>query len=175
MELNRRDAILALGGLGLTATAWLTEASLDDTDLALSAGDVDTLVALAEPLYPSAVDATPEFVESYVIGQHELDPDHPAGIKRSLRTVRREARRRTGSEPAALSPDRRDEILRATGADRAHPHPDGTDAEQVRYYVVNNLLYALYATPKGGGLVGNPNPPGFPGGIAAYREAPTDE
>jgi hypothetical protein len=60
------------------------------------------------------------------------------------------------------------------GADTADPDPDpdGTDAGRVRYYVVNELLYALYASPTGGELVGIENPRGYPGGTASYRRGP---
>jgi hypothetical protein len=42
----------------------------------------------------------------------------------------------------------------------------------VRHLVVNDLLYALYASPTGARLAGLENPPGHPGGIESYREGP---
>jgi hypothetical protein len=173
MELTRRDAVVALGGFGLTGTAWLSEG--DGGAETLSAEDVDDLVALAETLYPSEVTVETGFVETYAAGQRELDADHAAGVADALETVRQHSRRRSGRALTALTPDQRGEILRATGADRAYPDSDGTDAERVRYYIINNLLYALYTTPTGGELVGNPNPPGHPGGTTAYQEAFPDE
>lgn len=173
MELTRRDAIIALGGLGLTSTAWIgdSEATADE----LSSEDVETLLALSEPLYPSAVTVNAEFIRTFVVGQHQLDADHVAGVVDALDRVRRESRRQTGSRPTELDPSARDELLRSMGVARAYPDPDGDAVQRIRYYVVNNLLYALYTTPKGGKLVGNPNPPGHPGGTTAYQEVSPDE
>jgi hypothetical protein len=42
----------------------------------------------------------------------------------------------------------------------------------VRYYVVNELLYALYTSPTGGELVGIENPQGHPGGHESYQHEP---
>jgi hypothetical protein len=42
----------------------------------------------------------------------------------------------------------------------------------VRYYVVDELLYAFYASPVGGGMAGIENPPGYPGGTESYQEGP---
>ena len=82
------------------------------------------------------------------------------------------AQRWYGSEFDALDPDRRDQLLREMGVDTADEAPDGTDAERVRYYLVNDLLLALYASPTGGGLVGIENPQGHPGGTDSYQRGP---
>jgi len=68
-----------------------------------------------------------------------------------------------------LSVADRDSLLREVGADTAPPDPDGTNAERVRFYVVNELLYALYTSPTGGELVGIENPQGHPGGTDTYQ------
>jgi hypothetical protein len=60
------------------------------------------------------------------------------------------------------------------GVRTAEPDPDGTDVERVRYYVVNELLFALYSSPTGGELVGLENPQGHPGGIDSYRRGPDE-
>ena len=73
---------------------------------------------------------------------------------------------------AALGADRRDTVLRQLGVHTADEDPDGTRAERIRYYVVNELLYALYASPTGGELVGIENPQGYPGGRASYQRGP---
>lgn len=164
---------MALGGIGLTGTAWLADSP--STDDGIGDEEVDALVALAETLYPSEVEVSSDFVETYVSGQRELDTDHVDELVSAVTTVRQWGRERAGSDLSDLTPKKRGEVLRATGADRAYPDPDGTEAERIRYYVVNNLLYALYTTPKGGKLVGNPNPPGHPGGTEAYQEVSTDE
>ena len=173
MELTRRDALIALGGLGLTATAWLEEDALNETEL--SQQDIETLVALGETLYPSSVTVSTEFVETFVVGQNQLDPQHVPGIADSLAHIRQESRRQTGRRPTEITRSQRDEVLRSMGAARAYPDPDGSDVERVRYYVINTLLYALYTTPTGGKLVDNPNPPGYPGGTTAYQDVSADE
>ena len=71
-----------------------------------------------------------------------------------------------------LPPADRDALLDQMSVDVADPDPDGVDRERVRYYVVNELLFALYATPTGGKLVGIENPQGYPGGTASYQRGP---
>jgi hypothetical protein len=58
------------------------------------------------------------------------------------------------------------------GADTVDPDPDGGDVARVRYYVVNELLFALYASPTGAELLGLENPQGHPGGLASYQRGP---
>jgi hypothetical protein len=43
--------------------------------------------------------------------------------------------------------------------------PDGTAIERVNYHLVDELLFAFYASPRGGEMVGNTNPRGWPGGF----------
>jgi hypothetical protein len=71
-----------------------------------------------------------------------------------------------------LSEEAGDEALREMGVHTAEPDPAGTTAERVRYYLVNEVLYALYASPKGGELVGIENPQGYPGGANSYQQGP---
>jgi len=73
-----------------------------------------------------------------------------------------------------LGTERRDATLRAMGVDTAEPNPDGNPRERVRYYLVNELLFALYSSPTGGELVGLENPQGHPGGTESYRQPPDD-
>ena len=77
-----------------------------------------------------------------------------------------------GAPFAALPVEDRDSLLREVGADTAEEDPAGTTAERVRYYVVNDLLMALYASPTGGELVGIENPQGHPGGTDNYQRGP---
>lgn len=173
MQLTRRDALIALAAGGITVSAAL---ETDAVEGELTDSDVETLVHLAEVLYPSAVEPTTEFVETYVVGRYRSDAERVAGLKTALQAVRRTSRTETGRSLGALDVDTRDGVLRATGGDRAYPDPEGTTAQRIRYYVINDLLYALYTTPKGGELVGNPNPTGYPGGTEAYQHGPdTDE
>jgi hypothetical protein len=172
MQLTRRDALLALAGGGIVASTALDSTATSEDPIA--ADDVETLLHLAEVLYPSAVTPTPEFVRTYVTGRYRSDEERLAGLRSALDVVRRTSRRKTGRALGTLDVDTRDEVLRATGGGRAYPNPDGTTAQQVRYYVINDLLYALYTTPKGGELVGNPNPSGYPGGTESYQHRPDE-
>lgn len=176
MELTRRDALLALVGGGLVAsTAFVEDASDHGAATAESDLDLETLGALAEVLYPSAVTVTDGFIRTYVLGRRAVDGDYLTGVAEALEVVRATSRRETGRAYASLDAARRDGVLRATGADRAYADPDGTAAQRVRFYVIDGLLYALYATPRGAGLVGNDNPAGYPGGTRVYQRPPGEE
>lgn len=174
MELTRRDALLALVGGGLVASTTLAE-EVAGGDATMNEADLGTLGALAEVLYPSEVTVSDDFVETYVVGRQAVDDDYRAGLTEAIGVLRETSRQETGQRYASLEPERRDGVLRATGADRAYADPGGTVAQRVRYYLVDGLLYAIYATPKGAGLVGNENPTGYPGGTQVYQRPPEDE
>lgn len=157
----------------MASTALAEEAT--DGDATVDENDLETLGALAEVLYPSAVTVSDDFVETYVVGRQAVDDDYRVGLTEALDVLRETSRRETGRKYASLGPERRDGVLRATGAGRAYADPEGTVAQRVRYYLVNGLLYAIYATPKGAGLAGNENPKGYPGGTQVYQEPPGDE
>lgn len=169
MKLTRRDALIALASVGVAASA---AADPESGDGEFTDSDVATLVDIAEVLYPSAVEPTEEFVETYVVGRYRSHRDRAANLRSALQVVRRTSMRETGRSLGALDLETRDAVLRATGGDQAYPDPEGTTAQRVRYYVINDLLYALYTTPTGGELVGNPNPTGYPGGTEAYQHGP---
>lgn len=135
---------------------------------------VDGMVATAAVVYPSDVTGTREFVETYLGGRRQDEAYSLAEVESLLAVVDRAARRDTGSRFEALSPARRGDVLRAVGAATAHPDPDGTRAQRLRYYLINDLLFALYSSPTGGELVGNESPPGHPGGLEAYQQGPDD-
>lgn len=174
MHLTRRDAVLALAGGGLVASAILAEKATDETDATVTEGDLNTLKALTEILYPSSVEATNEFLETYVLGRQAVDEEYETGIQAALDVIRTTSRRETGRRYTSLGPDLRNDVLRTTGADRAYADPDGTVAQRVRYYVIDGLLYPLYTTPKGASLVGNENPEGYPGGTEVYQQQPRE-
>jgi len=174
MELTRRDALLALTGGGLYASAKLAEEATSG-DATVDGVDLDTLEAVAEVVYPSSVEGSREFIETYVLGRQSVDEGYRSGLRAALAAIRRTSRRETGRGYASLDEGPRDEVLRATGSARAHPDPEGTEAQRVRYYVVDGLLYGFYATPRGAGLVGNENPTGYPGGIDVYQQPPSGE
>jgi hypothetical protein len=129
------------------------------------------MTALAEPVYPEAVSGIEAFVGEFVDGR--LDGSaHDEGIRAAVAEVESAARSWYGAPVAGLSVGERDDLLRELGADTAEEDPAGSTAERVRYYVVNELLLALYASPTGGELVGIENPQGHPGGAESYTRGP---
>lgn len=174
MELTRRDALVALGAVGTgTAVVGLGVGELgggsDETD-----GDRvrETLVAAAEVVYPSGLSGIEAFVGTFLEGRLDRE-DHAAGLREAVEELDELAVEWYDDRFARLSPKERDRFLREVGAHTAEESPDGTTAQRVRYYVVNELLLALYSSPTGGELVGLENPQGHPGGVESYRRGPT--
>jgi hypothetical protein len=147
----------------------------DSESVAFTERERETLVALARTLYPSAVTGVPDFTEIYVVGRVRNRPAYAEGIKAALETLEEYATEWFDGEYRALSSADRDALLRQMGLASAAPDPAGSDPERLRYYLVNELLYALYSSPTGGKLVGIENPPGHPGGIESYRCDPPSE
>ncbi|MFB6087907.1 MAG: gluconate 2-dehydrogenase subunit 3 family protein [Haloarculaceae archaeon] len=180
MELTRRDAIAALAAAGVAAGgggAVLRSANEeagngDGSDPAVDDDALTTLVAAAEALYPSAVENVEAFVTRYVRGRADDRSEYAREIAASAAYLDEYAEAWYDEGFAALDRSARAEALRRMNADTADPVPDGSDVERVRYYVVNELLFALYTTPTGGELVGLENPQGHPGGLASYRRGP---
>ncbi|PSP90503.1 hypothetical protein BRC90_00875 [Halobacteriales archaeon QS_4_69_34] len=197
MELTRRDALAALAGgttLVGTGAAVVGRGPADpgrDGSAGSAAGngekadpgnrpirfdeeELEALVAVAQVLYPSKVAGVREFVETYAAGRFERrsGASPTAGVREALQTLDERAREWEGEGYAALDPDARERVLAQMGANTAESDPRGTDAERVRHGVVDELLYALYASPAGGRLLGIENPPGWPGGLDAYRRGP---
>lgn len=173
MELTRRDAIAALAATGIAVSG--TTMLLDDVDDDGQIGDheVQTLTAVADVVYPSAVDGVDAFVEQFVRGRAAERPDHAAGIADAVGYLDEYASTFYDREFASLDPDTAREALDRMAVDTADPDPDGVNVERVRYYVINELLFALYASPTGGKLVGLENPQGHPGGTRSYRRRPS--
>lgn len=180
MRLTRRDALVALGATGLAgAGVGAGVLAVEDGDPGDRSGDEavsatarSTLVAAAEVLYPSGVTGIEEFVTRYSIGRVRGRESYREGLERATGTLDAVAREWYDEGFAALDADGRETALRELGADTADPDPEGRRAERVRYYVVNELLYAFYASPTGGGMAGIENPVGYPGGTASYRRGP---
>jgi hypothetical protein len=173
MELTRRDAVLALAAAGVAAGGGTALRSGRDRDEGpVGEREVATLVAAAEVLYPDAVEGVGEFVERYVRRRAADRPDHAEGMAAAAAYLDEYAAAWHDASFAGADATTRDDLLRSMGADTADPAPDGSDVERVRYYVVDELLFALYATPTGGELVGIENPQGYPGGTASYRRGP---
>jgi len=181
MELTRRDAVAALAAVGVVGGgAYLATAdgdrgpeSDDDGDASNGAPDdiVETATALAPVLYPSEVTDAGEFVRTYVTGRIEADADHRDGMAAAVSALDGHATEEFESNFRELSPEEGDQLLTDVGLDRVRPDPEGSDLERIRFYLVNELLYALFSSPTGGELVGTENPPGHPGGLASYQGA----
>ena len=178
MQLTRRDATAALAALGVTGgialgsgrlreeseqTSYSREPSVEDVQAVMT--------AVAEVVYPSEVEGVADFVEAFLDGRFS-DPDHAAAVRKAVTELDEIARTWYGSPVAELGPGTRDQFLREAGVHTAEEDPEGTTPERVRYYVVNDLLLALYASPTGGELVGIENPQGHPGGTDSYTQGP---
>lgn len=179
-ELTRRDALAALTATG-AATAlggslsWAVLAGGEDEggdERGFSEHERATLVALAEELYPSTVTGVAEFVERYTVGRVRDRPEYAAGMREALATLDEYAEDWADDRFVDLDTERREDTLRIMGVPTADPEPDGIDPERVRFYLVNELLFALYTSPTGGELVGIENPQGHPGGTTSYRQGP---
>lgn len=192
--LTRRDALTALavagiaGGGAYAVSRDSDDAGGDDSD---ENGDgagteppdqslpdpidehhLERLVAAAEVLYPSELDGIEPFVAEFVRGRATAQPDHAEGIADAVTYLDDWTESWFDDAFAALEPEDRESALDQMGVREADPDPDGSDPERVRYFVVNELLFALYASPTGGELVGIENPQGHPGGIESYQRAP---
>lgn len=172
--LTRRDALAALvaGGVVAGGTAALAWDDLDEEADVVDDHVRRTVRAVAETVYPSAVDGISAFVESYLAGRIEAEPERGRAVADAVAALDDHVETWYDARFAALHREDRDAALRAFGVDVAEPDPDGSDVEHVRYYLVNDLLYALYTSPTGGELVGIENPQGYPGGTDSYRRPP---
>ena len=178
-ELTRRDALAALATAGVaTGATALTWDSVGDApeeqSVQLTDHDRDLLDAVAEAVYPTAVTGIPEFVETYVVGRITNDPDRLEGVVSGVRYVDDYAQEWYDAPYLELSDDRRETALKAMGAGVTEPDPDANAVGQVRFYVINELLYALYSSPTGGELLGIENPQGYPGGTDSYQHGPRE-
>ena len=181
MELTRRDAVAALAAVGgAGGVAWVASRRGEDRDpKAAPDGETlpadehvqETLTAVADIVYPDEVTGVAAFVDEFAGSRLSREP-HATGVRRTVATLDNLGERWHGGQVVDLSPDQREQLLRETGADTADEDPDGTDAERVRYYLVNELLLALYTSPAGGELVGIENPQGHPGGTTSYQQGP---
>lgn len=190
MELTRRDAAAALVAIGAAGGAAGGAMVVGRRQVGDEPGGSDghddpddgdelpgteqvhaTMTAVAEVLYPDGVAGVAEFVDVFLDSRIDR-ADHWRGIQEAVAELEDLARAWYGSGVSELSVEERDRLLRAVGADDADEDPAGTTAERVRFYVVNELLLALYASPKGGELVGIENPQGYAGGTESYTRGP---
>jgi hypothetical protein len=178
MKLTRRDALIgcaagvAGGSVLAAATGERASAPEPTVDGALEAGEVATLLRLAEVVYPDEVTASVGFLEGYV---GTRAPSHVEAIRRAIRDLDGAARSRYGSRFGELSAGRRETVLWDLGVDTVTPAPTGTVPARVRYHLVNGLLYALFTSPRGSRLFGFENPIGYPGGYYGADRVGGDE
>ncbi|NHN62037.1 secreted protein [Haloarcula quadrata] len=189
-ELTRRDALKALGAAGVTVTggaaalAWnesedddTVESAEDDADASESEfgeHERETYRAVAAIVYPSEVAGVQEFVDSYVAGRVEADPERAADMATAVADLDAYTREWEDTVFTALDTETQEETLRGMGVNASDPDPHGDPRHRVRYYLVNDLLFALYSSPTGGELVGIENPQGYPGGTSSYQQPPND-
>mgnify|MGYP000433429593 CR=1 FL=1 len=177
-DLSRRDAIVALGAAGvatagLGALAWET---LDDDngDETSSTGQRETIVAAAEALYPSEVEGISQFVESYVVGRVQGRSEYFDRMRDAADRIDAHAQYWHDAPFADLDRATRQQVFDEFGLADAEANPDGNEVERVRYYLLNELLYAFYSSPPGGSLVGIENPQGYAGGTDSYQRGPPE-
>lgn len=168
MRLTRRDAIATLAVLGGGSAAI---GRLGDADKPAERV-VTTIVATAGVVDPSAVQVDAEFVRTYLLGRSHAQAGYARAVADAVAELDRTARAEFGGSFASLPVDHRRAVLAYLGVDRAISDPNGTVPQRIRYYVVHELLYALYTSPVGGRLLNMENPPGFPGGRDAYQRSP---
>ncbi|ERH00982.1 MAG: hypothetical protein J07HN6_02611 [Halonotius sp. J07HN6] len=175
MRLTRRDAVAALAAAGVAVgggATLLSDSPEKSDESPLDDGTVATLVAAAEVLYPSEVEDTEPFVTRYVQRRNADEPDRATAVADTVAYLDEYTDAWFDAAFASLNRDDRDDAFRRMSVDTADPDPDGSDVERVRYYVVNELLFALYSSPTGGKLVGLENPRGNPGGLGSYQRGP---
>ena len=174
MELTRRDAIEALvaGGVVSAGTLAISEvktgfgSGADNSEITET--DLITMVALAEVVYPSEVDVSSGFIETYV---NILPDGRRSSISDSVDQLNKYSRKIAGDPFHEISSvSKRDGLLRLLGVDKEQSKPKGSVPERIRFHLVNGLLYALFTSPKGSSLVGIEDPAGYPGGFATYSE-----
>ncbi|MEF8800797.1 MAG: gluconate 2-dehydrogenase subunit 3 family protein [Halolamina sp.] len=179
MELTRRDALAALSAVTSGAVAGCS-APTDEYGEPKTAADgpelgeaeIQTLVALAAVLYPSQTENVEGFVEEYAVERVGRDPDHGRGVVDAIGYLNEYAQTIYGERYAVLPASKREAALDEIPVDTVDPVPDGTEPQQLRYFLINDLLYAFYATPTGSSLAGLANPPGYPGGTSSYQRGP---
>lgn len=171
MELTRRDVLAALAASGAAAGASVSLSS-DPRDGPLGDHEVDTLVTVARVVYPSEVSSVESFVRQYSVERVRNRPEYAAGVADAVAVLDDYSQTWEDADFTALGAERADDTLSGFDVDTADPDPEGSDRERVRYYLVNELLYALFTTPTGGDLAGIENPQGHPGGATSYQRGP---
>ena len=178
MELTRRDVVVALSAAGVGSVAGCSSPRNDwdgktGDEASISDHEVATLVAVADVVYPSDVENVEAFVREYSAERVRADEEYARGVSEAVSTLDNYVGHWHDEPYAALSPPDHAETLDRMAVNTADPNPEGTPRERIRYYLVNELLYAFYASPTGAGLAGLENPPGHPGGMQSYQQGPS--
>ncbi|MFB6079487.1 MAG: gluconate 2-dehydrogenase subunit 3 family protein [Haloferacaceae archaeon] len=171
MKLTRRDVLAALAATGVAGGVETMARSSPDSP-EVTDHEVATLVAVADVAYPDEVTGVASFVREYSVARVNDDPDYRTGVRDAIGALDDAATDWFDGRYVDLDGETRAAALREVGALAADPDPRGVRGERIRYYVLNELLYALYTTPTGAGLAGLENPPGYPGGDTSYRRGP---
>ena len=161
IELTRRDALTALGVAGITSAAGCAGLS-DDT---IDATPTETLVGVADVLYPSEAEVSEEFIETFMFGRITDEEAYEAELTAGIETLDELATEQFGSAFVGLGADERVALFEQTELRSGASVHDGSPIERLNYHILDELLFAFYASPTGGELVGNPNPRGYPGGF----------
>jgi hypothetical protein len=177
MELSRRDALAALTCGGIVLGGGAAVLARDDVEFAEPGPSpvavLETLDAVADLVYPAELSNVTGFVEDYSMTRIEKRPAYREGVRDAVAALDAYTRVHSDADRfAALSTAGREVQLQRMGVKTAEPAPGGTTAERIRYFAVNELLFALYSSPTGGKLVGIENPQGYPGGTDSYQRGP---
>jgi len=172
MELTRRDVLAALAATGVAVGTGAVLRPEPEEDSPIGDHDVATLVAVAGVVYPSAVEGVESFVSEYSVTRVRDRPEYAAGVADAVDALDEYTRDWYDADFADLDAATRERALSGMDVDYANPDPGGSDRERIRYYLVNDLLYALFTTPTGGELAGIENPQGHPGGTSSYQRGP---
>ncbi|PSP83822.1 hypothetical protein BRC96_08400 [Halobacteriales archaeon QS_6_64_34] len=173
MKLTRRDAIGALSAAGIAAIAGCESLSSDGTGTGTATGtpgegglasEGSAMMALAEVLYPSDTEVTEEYLGTYLYSRMVDEESYRNEVEAGVKTLDSLAQDAHGSPFTELSADQRVRLIEDTDLRSGDSVQDGTDIERINYHLIDELLFAFYASPTGGELVGNPNPRGWPGG-----------
>ena len=164
MKLTRRDAMAALGAAGITSLAGCESLTGETGGSGEPPSEMETMVALAEVLYPSDVDPTEEFIQSFLFGRIYDEETYQVELEAGVETLNEIARDTADAPFARLEPDQRVSVIENSEVRTGDSVHDGSPVERVNYHLVDELLFAFYSSPTGGELVGNTNPRGFPGG-----------
>lgn len=177
MKLTRRDALIALGGAVGVGGVMAVDSRPPDTtkkenQTELTSDGVKSLVAAADVVYPSEVEGIDEFVSEYVTG---LPRYRQSAIEATIDELNRYSREIRGRDFREMTPQARESVLKQLGVHQSGSDPEGDLPERVRYDIVNQVLFGLFSSPKGGRLVGITNPVGYPGGYQSYQRSPSED